>query len=92
MMFKALVVPVVLLLVIWTQAAAVEPGLPSKTSIYTAAARAYGARDWDPNVRNPDWLAEQLLGPAERSAIADHPIIKALNEDYRRGSQRRTYS
>jgi methyltransferase (TIGR00027 family) len=68
-----------------SRAMAVEPGLPSKTSIYTTAARAYGARDSDPQVRNPDWLAEQLLGPAERAAIADHPLIKALESDYRQG-------
>src|SRR5215203_3490458 len=34
----------------------------SRTCIYTAAGRAIGARDPDPSVRNPDFLAEKLLG------------------------------
>jgi O-methyltransferase involved in polyketide biosynthesis len=43
---------------------------PSKTAILVAAARALGARDRDPKVRNPDWLAERLLGPEERVLLA----------------------
>src|SRR5262245_23547253 len=50
-----------------TVASAVEPGHPSKTSLGSTAGRAIGAHDYDPTVRNPDWLAEQFLGPAERA-------------------------
>jgi methyltransferase (TIGR00027 family) len=47
-----------------------------------AAARAFGAREPDESVRNPDWLAERLLGPEEIELIRDHPISPALQQDY----------
>jgi methyltransferase (TIGR00027 family) len=57
-------------------------GLPSRTSILTAAARAFGSREPDASVRNPDRLADRLIGPAELALIADHPISKALDQDF----------
>ena len=57
-------------------------GLPSRTSILTAAARAFGAREPDVSVRNPDWVAERLIGPDELALIAEHPISKALGRDF----------
>jgi methyltransferase (TIGR00027 family) len=57
-------------------------GLPSRTSILTAAARAFGSREPDASVRNPDWVAERLIGPAELALIADHPISRALGQDF----------
>ncbi len=66
-----------------SQADAVEVGKPSRTSISSAARRALTARDYDPTVRNPDWLAEVFLGPAEREIIAGDPAIKNLERDYR---------
>src|SRR5579872_4147356 len=57
-------------------------GLPSRTSIVVAAARAFGAREPDERVRNPDSLAERLLGPEELDLIREHPIASALGEDY----------
>ena len=57
-------------------------GLPSRTSILTAAARAFGAREPDLSVRNPDWVAERLIGPAELALIAEHPISQALSRDF----------
>src|SRR6266851_3936673 len=57
-------------------------GLPSRTSILTAAVRAFGAREPDASVRNPDWVAERLIGPAELALIADHPISKAFGQDF----------
>lgn len=57
-------------------------GLPSRTSILTAAARAFGAREPDESVRNPDWAAGRLIGPAELALIADHPISRALGRDF----------
>jgi methyltransferase (TIGR00027 family) len=57
-------------------------GLPSRTSILTAAARAFGSREPDASVRNPDWIADRLIGPAELALIADHPISKALDQDF----------
>jgi methyltransferase (TIGR00027 family) len=56
--------------------------LPSRTSILVAAARALGAREPDPSVRNPDWLAERLLGPEELELIQAHPLSRALSKDY----------
>ncbi len=57
-------------------------GLPSRTSILTAAARAFGSREPDASVRNPDWAADRLIGPAELALIADHPLSKALDQDF----------
>jgi len=53
----------------------------SKTAIWVAAARAVGAREPDPAIRNPDHLAEQLLG--DRSQLdVDHPVVDALGKEY----------
>jgi methyltransferase (TIGR00027 family) len=43
-----------------------------------AAGRALGAREADPAMRNPDSLAEKLLGPDELALIEEHPIGAAL--------------
>lgn len=43
-----------------------------------AAGRALGAREADPTVRNPDSLAEKLLGPEELALIQEHPAGRAL--------------
>ena len=59
-----------------------DNGLPSRTSILTAAARALGSREPDASVRNPDWAADRLIGPAELALITDHPISKALDRDF----------
>jgi methyltransferase (TIGR00027 family) len=53
----------------------------SRTSIYTAAGRAIGARDPDPSVRNPDYLAEPLLGDPSSFDI-EHSSIRALGLSY----------
>jgi len=66
-----------------SEAEAVEVGKPSKTSISAAARRALAARDYDPSVRNPDWVAEQFLGPNERKIMAGEQSIKDLDRDYR---------
>ena len=66
-----------------SQAQAVEVGKPSRTSISSAARRALAAHDYDPGVRNPDWLAEVFLGPTEREIIANDPVMKNLDRDYR---------
>src|SRR5215472_1067508 len=58
------------------------PGQPSRTSIVVAALRAFGAREPEEAVRNPDWLAEQMLTTGELGLIAEHPIASALNQDY----------
>lgn len=60
---------------------AVEPGLPSKTAVYVAAARAVGAKNPDPRHRNPDDLAVKLLGPRERAVLSDLPM-EALDLDF----------
>src|SRR5215813_12896288 len=57
-------------------------GLPSRTSILTATARAFGSREPDASVRNPDWIAERLIGGAELALIADNPISRALDQDF----------
>jgi methyltransferase (TIGR00027 family) len=43
-----------------------------------AAGRAVGARESDPAMRNPDLLAEKLLGPDEIALIKEHPISAAM--------------
>lgn len=63
------------------------PGRPSRTSLMVAACRAFGAREPDPSVRNPDHLAASFLGPEERNLIREHPIAAALDADYLQGRQ-----
>jgi methyltransferase (TIGR00027 family) len=53
----------------------------SRTSIFTAAGRAVGAREPDPLARNPDHLAEKLLGDPSQLAL-DHPAVRALSLSY----------
>ena len=55
---------------------------PSKTCLYVAAGRALGAREPDESIRNPDYLAERLLGPEERAMVADQPVVQALDQDF----------
>ncbi len=71
-----------LALIIASQAIAVEPGLPSKTSILIASMRALATHDPDPAIRNPDWLAERFIGPRERALIPDHYSVQALSLPY----------
>jgi methyltransferase (TIGR00027 family) len=63
------------------------PGQPSRTSIVVAALRAFGAREPDASVRNPDWLAEKLITSEDLDLIAEHPISRALRDDYQKGRQ-----
>ncbi|MBZ5677324.1 MAG: SAM-dependent methyltransferase [Acidobacteriia bacterium] len=56
--------------------------LPSKTCLYVAAGRALGAREPDVSIRNPDYLAERLLGPEERALIAEQAVVQALDRDF----------
>jgi methyltransferase (TIGR00027 family) len=53
----------------------------SRTSIYVAAGRAVGAREPDPTARNPDYLAEKLLGDPSTLDL-DHPAVRALSLGY----------
>jgi methyltransferase (TIGR00027 family) len=64
-----------------------EPDLPSRTSILVAAVRAFGSREPDESVRNPDSLAGLLIGPSELALISEHPISKWLDQDYAKASQ-----
>lgn len=41
-----------------------------------------GAREPDESIRNPDYLAERLLGPEERAMIAEQPVVQALEKDF----------
>jgi methyltransferase (TIGR00027 family) len=68
------------------------PGQPSRTSITVAALRAFGAREPDAAVRNPDSLAERLLGPAQLALIKDHPVAAALEQDYQEARKSREVS
>jgi len=53
----------------------------SKTALWVAAARAVGAREPDPVVRNPDYLAERLLGDPAALGL-QHPVVDALTQSY----------
>lgn len=55
--------------------------LPSRTSIWAAAARAVGSRNDHPHWHNPDHLADKLLGPNEYALIEGHPLKLALEKD-----------
>lgn len=68
-------------------AIAVEPGLPSKTAVQVMMARAIGAHDPDPSVRNPDWLAERFVGAAERRVMAGTVWETALDLDWREAAK-----
>lgn len=58
----------------------------SKTALWVAAARAVGAREPDALTRNPDCLAEALLGdPAQ--LVVRHPMIDALSQPYEAAMQ-----
>ena len=61
----------------------VNPPTPriSRTSIFVAAGRAMGAREPDPSARNPDYLAEKLLGDPSTLDV-DHPAVRALSLSY----------
>jgi methyltransferase (TIGR00027 family) len=72
---------IVILCLIGTTFKAVEPGLPSKTAVYVAAARAVGSKDPDPQRRNPDYLAIKFLGPRER-AVLPELHLDALDLDF----------
>ncbi len=79
-MHRAAVFGVVTLLGL-TSANALEPGLPSKTAVYIAAARAIGNKNPDPAQKNPDHVAILFLGPRERALLPDYPM-DALDLDY----------
>jgi len=65
-----------------TQSDGNERGLPSRTSILVAAARAFASRDPDEGVRNPDWLADRLIGPEELALIRETPFAQGLMQTY----------
>jgi len=41
-----------------------------------------GAREPDIAIRNPDYLAERLLGPEERALVSDQAVVQALDKDF----------
>jgi methyltransferase (TIGR00027 family) len=53
----------------------------SRTAVWVAAARAIGAREPDAAARNPDYLAEKLLGDLSEFDV-QHPVVDALGLDY----------
>jgi methyltransferase (TIGR00027 family) len=65
------------------------PGQPSRTSIVVAALRAFGNREHDANVRNPDYLAVRLLTDEDLQLIAAHPVSFAVRADYEQARQSR---
>ena len=61
---------------------ALEPGLPSKTAVWAAAARALGSKNSNPELRNPDYLAIKFLGPRERAILSAEIDMAALDLDF----------
>ena len=55
----------------------------SRVAILTAAARAYTSHEFDPVIRNPDWMADAFLSPDEIALLDNHPMGRALNQDFR---------
>lgn len=58
-----------------------SPPPVSRTAVWVAAARAIGAREPDAAARNPDYLAEKLLGNLADFDVR-HPVVDALALDY----------
>jgi hypothetical protein len=50
----------------------------SKTSIYVAAGRAVGAREPDQSARNPDYLAEALLGDPSKLEVTTRRCARSV--------------
>lgn len=48
-----------------------EPGTPSRTALANVAHRAVGAKNPDPQFRNPDDFAEKFLGPRELTLLPE---------------------
>lgn len=59
----------------------------SRTAAYVAAGRAVGAREPDPEVRNPDYLAERFLGDDAARFDLDLPVMHALDLPYAEAMQ-----
>ena len=59
------------LLLVAAAAGALDPEQVSRTGIGVACSRAFMARADDPNVKNPDYLAEQLLDDELKSLHPD---------------------
>jgi methyltransferase (TIGR00027 family) len=66
-----------------------DSGMPSRTSILVAAARAFGSREPEECVRNPDALADRLIGPEELALIPEHAIHAWRDMEYAEASQNR---
>jgi len=62
-------------------------GKPSTTSVWPAAARALGAREPDPRMRNPDWLAERLIGPEELEMLGNSGVVTVWHQPYEEAIQ-----
>jgi methyltransferase (TIGR00027 family) len=60
-----------------------DPTRISRTAILTAAVRAYTSHEFDPLIRNPDWLADPFLSPDEIAMLDTHPAGRAVNQDIR---------
>jgi methyltransferase (TIGR00027 family) len=52
-----------------------------------AAARAFGSREPDETIRNPDMLADSLIGDEELALIIGHPLSQGLKQDYHEARQ-----
>ncbi len=68
-------------------ARSVEPGVPSRTAIGAAVGRAIGAKNPNPEFRNPDYLAIRFLGRRERALITDFPA-EILDLDFETAMKR----
>lgn len=60
---------------------------PSRTAVANVFHRALGAKNPDPNFRNPDYLAARFLGAPERALLVDH-VRAAIDLDYQTAMQR----
>jgi methyltransferase (TIGR00027 family) len=62
-------------------ASAIQPGLPSLTAVEVTLHRAIGAKNPDPQFRNPDYMAARFLGTRERALLVD-AVRDAIDLDY----------
>jgi methyltransferase (TIGR00027 family) len=56
--------------------------------VWAAVARALGAREADARVRNPDWLAEKLVGREEIALLGNDPLAVAFADPAAEGDAR----
>src|SRR5689334_5224954 len=78
---------IVLLGIVAIHTTAADRNYPSRTAIANVFHRALGAKNPDPEFRNPDYLAAPFLGAPERALLVDQ-VRAAIDLDYATAMER----